>query len=46
MSRMSRVIVVWCGALLAGVGYGHVQAARPADDLQPVASHGTRLPAV
>jgi len=46
MSRMSLAIVVWCGALLAGGGYGHVQAARPAAaDLQPVASHAMRVPA-
>ena len=47
MSKMSRAIVVGCGALLVGAGYGHVQAARPsADDLQPVASHEVRMPAV
>ena len=46
MSRMSLAIVVWCGALLDGGGYGHVQAARPAAaDLQPVASHAMRVPA-
>jgi len=46
MSRMSRAIVVWCGALLAWGGFIQVQAARPAaDDLLPVASHAMRVPA-
>jgi mono/diheme cytochrome c family protein len=47
MSRKSRAIVVWCGAVLAGAGYGHVQAARPsAGDLLPSASHVVQMPAL